>query len=166
MPDKFHFITLLCDIVHLWSPQHRKDMDLLEQVQRRATEMIRGMEHLCCEERLKELGLFSLYKRRLWGDLIEAFQYLSRVCKRAGEGHFTRAFRERTRGNGFKLKEGRFRLDKRKKSFAVRVVRHWTDCPEKMWLPPHWKCSRSGWMGLWATWSGGRCPCPWQGGWN
>ena len=39
-----------------------------------------------------------------------------------------------------------------------------TGCPEKLWLPPPWKCSRLAWMGLWATWSSRRCPCPWQGG--
>jgi len=88
--------------VQLWSPQPRKDIDLLEQIQRRATKMIRGLEHLSCEERLRELGLFSLGKRRLRGHLTAAFQYFKRAYKKAGEGLFTRACKDRTRGNGYK----------------------------------------------------------------
>ena len=62
--------------------------------------------------------------RRLWGHLIAAFQYLKKAYTKDGEGLVRRACSDRTRGNGFKLKEDRFRLDIRKTFFTVRVVRH------------------------------------------
>jgi len=130
--------------IQLWGPQHKKHVDLLEWVQRRATKMILGLEHLFCEGRLSELGLFNLEKRRLWGDLIAALHYLKDAYKKVQERLFTKACGDRISSTSFNLKEGRFILDIRKKFFTMSVVSHSTGCPEKLWMPSPWKCSRSG----------------------
>lgn len=67
--------------------------------------MITGMEHLSYKERLRELGLFSLEKRRLWSNIITVFQYLNGAYRRDGERLSTRASNYRTRENGLKLRE-------------------------------------------------------------
>ncbi|KFV92010.1 hypothetical protein N326_08821, partial [Eurypyga helias] len=116
--------------VQLWSPQHKKDIDHLERVQRRVTKMIRGLKHLSCEERL-ENWVCSAW-RRLQDDLIAAFHYLKGTYKKAGGGLFTKTCSDRTRGNRFKSKVGRFRLVIRKKFFMERVVIHWNRLPREV----------------------------------
>jgi len=82
----------------MWSPQYRRDVDLLERVQRWATEMILPYK----EDRLRELGLFSL-KKRLWGDLKATPPYLKGGSKKEGNRLFVRVCCGRREGNGFKL---------------------------------------------------------------
>ena len=82
--------------------------------------MIQEMEHLSYEYRLREMGLFRLEKRRLHVHLRVAFQYLKGGCKKEGDRLFSRACWDRTRGNSFKLKEGRFRLDIRRRRQTAR----------------------------------------------
>ena len=107
--------------------------------------MTRGLEPLCWEERLRDLGLLSLGQRRMRGDL-KAASSAWRGCERAGEGL---GQGQGVIGQAFKLKEGRFRLDIRKKFFTMRVVRH--GLPREAAAAPSLVVSKARLDGAWSS---------------
>jgi len=105
-------------------------------VQLRATKVMKGLGSLPCEERLRELGLLSLFFSRLSEDLITMFQYLNSGYKEDEESLFTRRHMEKMRGKEHKLLLGTFQLDTREKFFTMRAISCWNNLPRKVMDSP------------------------------
>ena len=115
--------------VQAWCPYQTKDIDLLEKVQRMATRMVKGLRELRYEERLKALNLFSLERRRRRADLITCFNIHSGRLDVPADFFFEPSLREGLRREGSRLRQPTARLNRRKFSFASRVVADWNRLP-------------------------------------
>ena len=118
--------------VQFWDPHLIKDIHKLESVQRRATKLIPHLHNKTYEERLEELNLFSLTKRRMRGKLIECFKILKGFSDTEKEDLFTFAPKLPTRGNGLKLRGQRVNLDSTKYFFTNDIVDKWNILPENI----------------------------------
>ncbi|KAE8591668.1 hypothetical protein XENTR_v10018537 [Xenopus tropicalis] len=119
--------------VQFWSPVLKRDIEL-ESVLRSATKLVKSMESLSYEVRLAKLGLFTLEKRRLRGDMITMYKYIRGSYNNLSNVLFTSRSFQRTQGHPLCLEEGRFHVNIRKGFFTVRAVKLWNSLPESVVL--------------------------------
>lgn len=135
---KTYLRPLLEYAFQVWSPYFKKDIHLIERVQRRATKMVPSLKLLTYEERLKELGLTTLQSRRERGDLIETYKILNNhySVPDLSETLYTMNNNARLRGHSLKLQHGPSTSKPREHILPNRVVHTWNRLPDSVISAP------------------------------
>ena len=149
--DKEMFLNLYKSIVRphveyavtVCTPLYKKDMVAIENVQRRATKLVRTKSHLIYQERLKCLGLPSLEYRRERADLVEVYKIMNGISDADKEKFFTISNYTATRGHSMKFAKRRQRLKVRSNSFSIRVIDSCNSLPESIIMAPSLNCFKS-----------------------
>ena len=142
--DKDMFLDLYKTLVRphleyatpIWTPLYKKDSIMLENVQRRATRLVKALSGLTYQERLLELGLPSLEYRRLRADVIEVYKIINQIDKINIDKFFTFTQNAGNRGHSRKLYKKRSRLNVRANTFSNRVVDVWNSLTESVVMAP------------------------------
>ena len=129
--------------VTVCTPLYKKDMVAIENVQRRATKLVRTISHLTYQERLKCLGLPSLEYRRERAGLVEVYKIMNGISDVDKEKFFTISNYTATRGHSMKFAKRRHRLKVRANSFSIRVIDSWNSLPESVIMAPSLNCFKS-----------------------
>ena len=116
--------------MQIWNPYLKKDIECIEKIQRRATKLVHCFDKMPYEQRLKALGLYSLQRRRLRGDLTETYKILTGKEMIKSDQLFQKATTTELRGHSLKLYKNSSRLELRKHSFSQRIVDHWNKLPD------------------------------------
>jgi len=111
-----------------WTPRYKKDMIMIENIQRRATKLSPAIRDLTYEERLKILDLPSLYYRRARGDIIETFKHMT--GRYTVDASYLKLDNNNTRGHIYKLKKERVRKPIRHQFYSNRIVNAWNALPD------------------------------------
>lgn len=110
--------------LQFWAAKYKKDIKILKSIQRRASKLVKGLQDISYEERLRTFKSFRLEKRRLRGDLTALYNFLRRGSREQDSDLLSVVTDGRISGNGAKLHQGSFRQDIRKDFFTMEVVKH------------------------------------------
>lgn len=130
--------------LQFWDPHCKRNIEVLEYVQRKAMKLVNSLEKKSDEEQVRDLGLFSLEKERLRGDVTALCNYLKRSCNKVGASLFANAPSNGIKWNLLKMHQERLDWILGKKVFSGRIVKHWNRLLKQRWIPPRRK-NHSNW---------------------